>query len=102
MPPPYDLARIRSKILDFRDNVINETNPMRTDYYLRYYTRNPEVPWVFMAHLVSRNAGYQMSDAMRIAMLDEPWGPPGWGDTDLRGGFPTCPVSGRCSKRPTS
>jgi Protein of unknown function (DUF2515) len=87
MPPPYDLARIRSRILAFRDGIANETNPLRTDFYLRYYRRNPEVPWVFMAHLVSRNAGYQMSDTMRIAMLDELWGPPGWGDTDLRKKF---------------
>src|SRR5262245_43932562 len=88
MPPPYDLARIRRKILDFRDNVVNETNPTRTDYYLRYYRRNPEVPWVFMAHMVSRNAGYQMSDLMRIAQLHDQWGPPGWENIDLRSRYP--------------
>src|SRR5262245_8199396 len=88
MPPPYDLARIRRDILTFRDGPVNETNPARTNFYLDYYTRNREVPWVFMAHLVSRNAGYQMSDAMRIAVLDDPWSPPASGDRDLRQEYP--------------
>jgi hypothetical protein len=44
----------------------NRDNVSRTESYLELYayTRKnpPELPWVLMAHLVSRNAGYLMSD----------------------------------------
>ena len=70
------LAEIRAQILNVRDRVFNDTNPIRTDYYLRYWGQHPEVPWVLLANLVSRNAGYQMSDLMRLAMGNS-FGPPG-------------------------
>lgn len=47
----------------------NRDNVARTDSYLELYawTRDAgrELPWVLMAHLVSRNAGYLMSDLAR-------------------------------------
>ncbi len=47
----------------------NVDNVARTDSYLELYahTRGAghELPWLFMAHMVSRNAGYLMSDLAR-------------------------------------
>jgi hypothetical protein len=47
-------------------SVRNADNVARTESYLELYafTRDhpPDLPWVLMAHLVSRNAGYMMSD----------------------------------------
>src|SRR5438094_9529829 len=47
----------------------NRDNISRTESYLELYawTREhpPELPWLFMAHLVSRNAGYMMTDLAR-------------------------------------
>jgi hypothetical protein len=55
---------VRRQILWVRDTY-NDTNPDRTDYYYRYWKANPEIPWSLLASLVSRNAGYQMSDLAR-------------------------------------
>ncbi|MFC4322803.1 DUF2515 family protein [Litchfieldia salsa] len=41
---------------------LNINNLTRTEAYLKYYQRNPEVHWSFLAHMVSRNAGYNMTD----------------------------------------
>jgi hypothetical protein len=47
----------------------NADNITRTESYLELYafTRQnpPELPWLLMAHLVSRNGGYMMSDVAR-------------------------------------
>lgn len=47
----------------------NRDNVARTDSYLELYAwtraRGRELPWVLMAHLVSRNAGYLMTDLAR-------------------------------------
>jgi hypothetical protein len=40
----------------------NRNNLTRTDAYLRYFQRNPEVHWALLAHLVSRNGGWNMTD----------------------------------------
>jgi hypothetical protein len=61
-----DGPRIRREILAVRE-AHNDTNPQRTDYYDRYWTANPEIPWSLLANLVSRNAGYQMSDLARFS-----------------------------------
>jgi hypothetical protein len=60
-------AAIRREILHQR-KVGNLTNPTRTDYYLEFWRLHPEVPWALLAHFVSRNAGYQMSDLIRLRM----------------------------------
>jgi hypothetical protein len=47
----------------------NTDNVSRTHSYLELYAytreHGPELPWLFMAHLVSRNAGYMMTDLAR-------------------------------------
>lgn len=58
---------LRDWLGELRDR--NVDNVARTDSYLQLYawTRDAgrELPWVLMAHLVSRNAGYLMSDLAR-------------------------------------
>lgn len=48
----------------------NRDNVARTESYLELYAwtraNPPELPWVLMAHLVSRNAGYFMTDLRRV------------------------------------
>lgn len=44
---------------------LNLNNITRTNYYLQFWQAYPEIPWALLAHLVSRNAGYQMSDIAR-------------------------------------
>jgi hypothetical protein len=62
---PEEKKNIRRLILDLRDNVFNDSNPLRTDYYFRFWNLHNEIPWALLANLVSRNAGYQMSDLSR-------------------------------------
>ncbi|WP_235848420.1 DUF2515 family protein [Litchfieldia alkalitelluris] len=40
----------------------NMDNISRTKAYLQYYNRNKEIPWSFLASMVSRNAGWNMTD----------------------------------------
>ncbi|CAK8581386.1 DUF2515 family protein [Priestia megaterium] len=40
----------------------NQNNVTRTQAYLDYYQKHPEIHWAFLAHLVSRNGGYYMTD----------------------------------------
>lgn len=40
----------------------NKNNITRTAAYLSFYKRHPEIHWSFLAHMVSRNAGYFMTD----------------------------------------
>ena len=40
----------------------NVDNISRTQYYYRYYVQNPEIEWSFLASMVSRNAGWNMTD----------------------------------------
>lgn len=40
----------------------NQNNITRTEAYLQFYLRHPEVHWAFLAHLVSRNGGWNMTD----------------------------------------
>ncbi|WP_110112233.1 DUF2515 family protein [Bacillus sp. CGMCC 1.16541] len=40
----------------------NQDNITRTNAYLQFYKRNPEIHWALLAHLVSRNGGYHMTD----------------------------------------
>jgi hypothetical protein len=48
----------------------NADNVARTESYLELYAwtraHPPELPWLLMAHLVSRNAGYLMTDLRRV------------------------------------
>ncbi|MGE7604164.1 DUF2515 family protein [Peribacillus sp. NPDC097675] len=47
---------------------LNQNNVTRTQAYLSYYQRNPEVHWSFLAHMVSRNGGYHMTDLISSSM----------------------------------
>ncbi|MRH42515.1 DUF2515 domain-containing protein [Aquibacillus halophilus] len=40
----------------------NENNVTRTKAYLDFYLANQEVHWAFLAHMVSRNGGWNMTD----------------------------------------
>ncbi|MBS2969368.1 DUF2515 family protein [Metabacillus sp. KIGAM252] len=40
----------------------NYDNISRTYAYFQFYIRNPEIQWSFLASMVSRNAGYNMTD----------------------------------------
>ncbi|MCD5325677.1 MULTISPECIES: DUF2515 family protein [Pontibacillus] len=42
--------------------VHNETNITRTNAYLSFYNTYPEIEWALLAHLVSRNSGWNMTD----------------------------------------
>ncbi|WP_325176757.1 DUF2515 family protein [Paenibacillus alkalitolerans] len=40
----------------------NRNNVTRTAAYLDIYSRHPELHWAFLAHMVSRNGGWNMTD----------------------------------------
>ncbi|PYZ98379.1 hypothetical protein CR205_07235 [Alteribacter lacisalsi] len=40
----------------------NYDNISRTEFYQKYYKRNPEIRWSYLASMVSRNAGWAMTD----------------------------------------
>ncbi|KMM36505.1 DUF2515 family protein [Guptibacillus hwajinpoensis] len=40
----------------------NQNNVTRTKAYLDFFQQHPEIHWAFLAHLVSRNAGWTMTD----------------------------------------
>ncbi|TLS53364.1 DUF2515 domain-containing protein [Paenibacillus antri] len=40
----------------------NRDNVTRTNAYREFYIRRPEVHWAFLAHMVSRNGGWNMTD----------------------------------------
>ena len=41
---------------------LNENNLTRTKAYLDFYKKYPEIQWSLLAHMVSRNGGYSMTD----------------------------------------
>ncbi|XID96135.1 DUF2515 family protein [Paenibacillaceae bacterium WGS1546] len=41
---------------------LNRNNLTRTDAYWRVYREHPELRWAFLAHMVSRNGGWNMTD----------------------------------------
>ncbi|WP_058302386.1 DUF2515 family protein [Gorillibacterium timonense] len=41
---------------------MNRNNVTRTYAYQRIYSRHPELHWAFLAHMVSRNSGWNMTD----------------------------------------
>ncbi|PFJ12130.1 hypothetical protein COD67_20040 [Bacillus cereus] len=45
-----------------KTEVANMDNVSRTQYYQEYYVRNNEIRWSFLASMVSRNAGWNMTD----------------------------------------
>ncbi|KAA0550103.1 DUF2515 domain-containing protein [Bacillus sp. BGMRC 2118] len=48
----------------------NVNNITRTSAYLEFYKRNKEIHWSFLAHMVSRNGGWNMTD-IKGSLLNE-------------------------------
>ena len=63
-----DLEACFVKELNARRPGLNKNNLTRTEFYAKYYGRHQEVPWSMLASLVSRNAGYQMTDLERYLL----------------------------------
>jgi hypothetical protein len=57
-PEDYSLYREISNAI----NEGNVNNLTRTSSYLDLFKKHPELHWSFLAHMVSRNAGYHMTD----------------------------------------
>ena len=61
----YDLTKEESvlirKIREQTDK-LNKNNITRTQAYLNFYIRHPEIHWALLGHLVSRNGGWNMTD----------------------------------------
>ncbi|WP_235715330.1 DUF2515 family protein [Halalkalibacter wakoensis] len=51
------IAELKQKI-----RTHNQNNVTRTKAYLNFYLKHPEIHWAFLAHLVSRNGGWNMTD----------------------------------------
>jgi hypothetical protein len=64
---PADTARLEGLLAELDGR--NSDNVARTESYLELYALTrahpPDLPWLLMAHLVSRNAGYLMTEAAR-------------------------------------
>ncbi|WP_053367700.1 DUF2515 domain-containing protein [Bacillus sp. FJAT-27245] len=58
--PPHE-TRIVQDIAG-RTSGLNLNNITRTKAYLDFYVRFPEIHWAFLAHMVSRNGGWSMTD----------------------------------------
>ncbi|MFD6210759.1 DUF2515 family protein [Peribacillus sp. NPDC060253] len=63
---PEETALVKS--IRSKTAALNRNNITRTQAYLAYYNRNPEVHWAFLAHMVSRNGGYHMTDLKSSSM----------------------------------
>ncbi|WP_285767686.1 DUF2515 family protein [Peribacillus sp. SI8-4] len=63
---PEEAALVKS--IRTETAALNRNNMTRTQAYLAYYRRNPEVHWAFLAHMVSRNGGYHMTDLKSSSM----------------------------------
>ncbi len=48
--------------INTRTRDLNLNNVTRTQAYLDFYLRNPEIHWSFLGHMVSRNGGWNMTD----------------------------------------
>ena len=51
-----------TKLIREQTERANQNNVTRTKAYLDFYLKHPEIHWAFLAHLVSRNAGWTMTD----------------------------------------
>lgn len=50
------------KTIKLRTKMLNANNISRTNAYLDFYLANRDVHWAFLAHMVSRNGGWSMTD----------------------------------------
>ncbi|WP_152983687.1 DUF2515 family protein [Peribacillus muralis] len=63
---PEEAALVKS--IRTETAALNRNNITRTQAYFDFYHRNPEVHWAFLAHMVSRNGGYHMTDLKSSSM----------------------------------
>lgn len=62
------LYRLTKRDIELMDNIKTETdknnlnNVTRTNAYLHFFDNNREVHWALLAHVVSRNGGWNMTD----------------------------------------
>jgi hypothetical protein len=68
-----DRARLEAMLAELPER--NRDNVTRTESYLELYTYTREeasdLPWLLMAHLVSRNGGYMMTDVAESIARDD-------------------------------
>jgi Protein of unknown function (DUF2515) len=57
---PQDLELYERIMMKVKDANLN--NVTRTACYIDFFKKHPEIHWSFLAHMVSRNAGYHMTD----------------------------------------
>ncbi|OLO27603.1 hypothetical protein BTR23_19855 [Alkalihalophilus pseudofirmus] len=62
LPTIFTKERLIIKKIQQRTKQFNQNNITRTKAYLNFYKDHPEVHWAFLAHLVSRNGGWNMTD----------------------------------------
>ncbi|WP_158633997.1 DUF2515 family protein [Radiobacillus deserti] len=60
IPTAYERLIIDS--INRKTRELNKNNITRTNAYFQFYLSHPEVHWAFLASMVSRNAGYNMTD----------------------------------------
>lgn len=61
----FKLRASEKKLISFIHSQIilsNIDNISRTEAYFHYYCKHPDIRWSFLAHMVSRNAGWNMCD----------------------------------------
>lgn len=64
-PKPQVLSQQEEQIVQEirqKTQALNCNNVKRTMAYLEIFERNPELEWALLAHMVSRNAGWSMTD----------------------------------------
>lgn len=54
----------------FSTSKLNRNNITRTQAYLDFYKKHPEIHWALLAHLVSRNGGWNMTDLKGSILTD--------------------------------
>jgi hypothetical protein len=61
----FDLSQEEFLLIDYikeYTKMLNKNNVTRTQAYLYFYLRHPEIHWALLGHLVSRNGGWNMTD----------------------------------------
>lgn len=59
---PTSIERKLIDTIQKKRKIANQNNITRTKAYLDYYNNHPEIHWSLLAHLVSRNGGWNMTD----------------------------------------
>lgn len=59
---PREDERAIIRLIRIETEQANRNNITRTTAYLQYFMENPEIHWALLAHMVSRNGGWNMTD----------------------------------------